>query len=276
MTLTLQQLEHRFTPAVVGVAGQLIEINDLTGNQVRVRDAFEPSYDGPLQVAVNGDVVLVGAGIGGGPRIQAYDAESWAPLWSVFVGDQSNRDGVSVAAWSATTVEVERIEYANQQLPVGFLTADSDVSSLAIRSAEEAILDVIPDQVIRTIYSTNSGVNLQTSIDYRIPVLGLGGAAHLPSRVLATGDTVSSALLAHEITHTWDFARINRDPRLVPLLDSLYELQPEYNPPKTVGPLDHLNDNRLEYHAGWRTAEWLGLEIPGPIQERLDAIAEVV
>jgi hypothetical protein len=66
--------------------------------------AYEPSFRGGVNVAagdLNGDGradVVTGTGVGGGPRVQAFDGVTDAPLVDFFAYDPGVRNGVTVAA----------------------------------------------------------------------------------------------------------------------------------------------------------------------------------
>ena len=66
--------------------------------------AFEPSFRGGAQVAVgdfDGDLtpdLIIGAGVGGGPRVQVFDVRTAAEIRTFFAYDDSYRGGVFVDA----------------------------------------------------------------------------------------------------------------------------------------------------------------------------------
>lgn len=101
--LRIDRLESRDTPAPLyaSAGGELRELDPASGATLRTVRPFEQSAAAvPLFVATDGDAVYVGAGTGGGPRLDAIDARTLETRWSVFVGDPSTRTGVSVAAWA--------------------------------------------------------------------------------------------------------------------------------------------------------------------------------
>lgn len=106
MLRDLEQLEHRECPALASAGGMVYGLDDATGAVMWSRP-LDPAFRGPLFVAglADGDF-LVGAGMGGGPRVVRFDGTTLAQEWSVFVGDPATRTGVSVAAFDATRVSV--------------------------------------------------------------------------------------------------------------------------------------------------------------------------
>ncbi len=87
--MKLEELELHNTPAVFATGG------------VVYTDAGSftpfPGYTGPLTVDTDGDRIYVGAGVGGGPRVAAFDSRG-TRLFDRFVFEPSFRGGVEVAA----------------------------------------------------------------------------------------------------------------------------------------------------------------------------------
>jgi hypothetical protein len=75
-----------------------------TGSVIESFFAYEPTFQGGVQVAagdVNGDGVddiILGTGIGGGPRVQVIDGRSGEVLANFFAYEPTFRNGVQVAA----------------------------------------------------------------------------------------------------------------------------------------------------------------------------------
>lgn len=101
--LRCERLEPRALPAPVllASAGGVVYESTPDGYVQRVR-AFEA--DVPATLAVVGDSVFVGAGVGGGPRVVEYD-RGWREMSSVFVGDPASRSGVSVLGYDRPSLD---------------------------------------------------------------------------------------------------------------------------------------------------------------------------
>ncbi|HEX4613597.1 MAG TPA: VCBS repeat-containing protein, partial [Urbifossiella sp.] len=76
----------------------------LTGSLIYDFFAYEPSFRGGVTVAV-GDInqdgfgdIIVGTGVGGGPRVRAFSGKDLSPILDEFVYESTFRGGVSVAA----------------------------------------------------------------------------------------------------------------------------------------------------------------------------------
>ena len=85
--------------------GPRVTVTDAqTGQKVRDFFAFEPTFTGGVTVAVgdtNGDGVgdlVVGAGVGGGPRVSVFDGKTLGVLQNFFAFESGQRGGVTVAA----------------------------------------------------------------------------------------------------------------------------------------------------------------------------------
>jgi hypothetical protein len=70
--------------------------------------AYESGFRGGVNVAV-GDItgdgradIITGTGTGGGPRVQAFDAVTWAEIGNFFAYDDTVRSGVTVAVGDVT------------------------------------------------------------------------------------------------------------------------------------------------------------------------------
>jgi hypothetical protein len=88
VTPGLLTLEPRDCPAVDAGAGNVFVAQGV------VRHCFEDAWSGPLNVYdPGGDRVYVGAGEGGGPRVQVYGRDG-ALLRDFFAGDPGSRAGV--------------------------------------------------------------------------------------------------------------------------------------------------------------------------------------
>jgi hypothetical protein len=78
-------------------AGGVVYLLDGSG---RSFTPFESSAAAvPLQLAQDGDRIWIGAGVGGGPRLQSRDYRTLAVLSDEFLGDPASRTGVSVAVF---------------------------------------------------------------------------------------------------------------------------------------------------------------------------------
>jgi hypothetical protein len=83
---------------VLASAGGVVYLLDGSG---RSFTPFESSAAAvPLQLAQDGDRIWIGAGVGGGPRLQSRDYRTLAVLSDEFLGDPASRTGVSVAAFT--------------------------------------------------------------------------------------------------------------------------------------------------------------------------------
>jgi hypothetical protein len=101
--LAAEPLESRTLPGVLAAAGGEVFELDAAG---RVLARFRPfEFDAAgVPVSLSADdaagLLYVGAGAGGGPRIDAFRLDDFARVWSVFVGDPASRTGVGVEAWA--------------------------------------------------------------------------------------------------------------------------------------------------------------------------------
>jgi hypothetical protein len=78
-------------------AGGVVYLLDGSG---RSFTPFESSAAAvPLQLAQDGDRIWIGAGVGGGPRLQSRDYRTLAVVSDEFIGDPASRTGVSVAVF---------------------------------------------------------------------------------------------------------------------------------------------------------------------------------
>jgi hypothetical protein len=97
-SLAVIELESRASPAVLAAAGGVVYLLDGSGR------SFRPFEEGaaavPVHLVQDGDLIWVGAGPGGGPRLQARDYRSLAVVEDRFVGDPGARTGVAVAAFA--------------------------------------------------------------------------------------------------------------------------------------------------------------------------------
>lgn len=96
------ELETRLAPAPVLFASAGGSVYERVGNVYEFRQrAFES--DVPASLATYGDLVYVGAGVGGGPRIVGYD-RGWHVVSSVFVGDPNSRSGIDLLGFDRPTL----------------------------------------------------------------------------------------------------------------------------------------------------------------------------
>jgi hypothetical protein len=85
--------------ATLNVDGQFMAYGGVTDSNGQVVDQF---FSGGVRVAladVNGDninEILTGAGPGGGPHVKAFAGFNLELLLSLFAGEESDRNGVSV------------------------------------------------------------------------------------------------------------------------------------------------------------------------------------
>ncbi len=102
--------------------GSQVRVFDLTGKLLSEFTASEPSFTGGAYVAVgdvNGDgraEVLTGAGLGGGPRVRAFDVApdgSATEVQNGFTFDSTTRDGVKVG--TGTTAVRQTVVIAGVQ-----------------------------------------------------------------------------------------------------------------------------------------------------------------
>lgn len=98
MSLAVERLESRDQPAAMASSGGVVYLLD---GSDRSFTPFETATV-PVQLAQDGGTIWVGAGLGGGPRLQARNARTLAVLSDVFVGDPASRTGVSVAVFQPT------------------------------------------------------------------------------------------------------------------------------------------------------------------------------
>src|SRR5439155_23461667 len=86
-------------------AGRRVKIVDgFTGRTLDDFFAFESSFTGGVYVAAadmnadGRDDVIIGAGEGGGPRVQIYDSDTGLLMFDQFAYEPTSRTGVRVAA----------------------------------------------------------------------------------------------------------------------------------------------------------------------------------
>lgn len=89
----------------------------------------------PLYLAQDHGTIWIGAGAGGGPRLQARDAATLAVTADRFIGDPASRTGVSVAAFDPPSGSIPSGEP---------LRATSHPASPTDPSAVQRVLDAIP------------------------------------------------------------------------------------------------------------------------------------
>jgi hypothetical protein len=94
----MELLESRCMPSLFASSqGMVYEVSD--GAVIRSFTPFESEANSvPLFIAQDENEIIVGAGIGGGPRLSAFLKNDFTHLWSIFLGDPESRTGVSVAA----------------------------------------------------------------------------------------------------------------------------------------------------------------------------------
>lgn len=174
--LRCELLESRDCPALASAGGIVYGISDSTG-AVEWSRALDPAFTGPLSVAglADGDV-LVGAGVGGGPRVIRLDGRSLREEWSVFVGDPNSRTGVSVADWQRVQSPLQAVSHATVPGATG---------------AVQQALDEIPDSVAALLRDTG----------FRVVVYGgSGGLTSLPEFATLAGRPVG----VPGVSGTWD------------------------------------------------------------------------
>ncbi len=96
--LTVTRLEGRDAASAYAAAGGAVYRAEADGSRAELFRPFEAAAAGvPVHLAEAGGVLFVGAGPGGGPRLQTRDAATLAVLADVFVGDPAARTGVNLA-----------------------------------------------------------------------------------------------------------------------------------------------------------------------------------
>lgn len=107
--LKVESLEGRECPAAVFVGDGLVQ----TDSGVRFRPFEESASWVPLNVVEADGQIYVGAGPGGGPRIDTFDAATLARVGSAFYGPEGDRQGIKpfVVGGSAVPVTVAGVPY---------------------------------------------------------------------------------------------------------------------------------------------------------------------
>jgi hypothetical protein len=192
--------------------------------------AFESSQRGGVVVGYDADrdLILVGAGPGGGPRLNSYDPHTFALVDSVFVGDPADRGGVGALLGSPYTVRVYDVvpdrtsrtpDTPAPDLPVYVNVRSSDMTAGQIVETVD-LLGVYLGPVTDLVFVTRrpvSGPYLTVEIVDEIgPTTGfpfgdtegiavIGGALYRPpTPALVEPQTTAAAtarVAAHEVQH---------------------------------------------------------------------------
>jgi fibronectin-binding autotransporter adhesin len=92
------------TGAGIGAEPNVSAFNARDGSKISTFLAYDSGFRGGVRVAAGtapsgtGTVIWTGAGPGGGPRVEAFDATTLTPLESIFAFDSAGRDGIYVGA----------------------------------------------------------------------------------------------------------------------------------------------------------------------------------
>lgn len=113
--------------------------------------AFEPSFRGGVNVAVDGSAgeLLVGAGRGGAPVVVAYDLQTFREVRRAFYGPEGYRGGIQVDADSISRAETPSITLGNGSFPI-YLDLDG-LRAFEVRYVVSTVYDLFSplDDLIR-------------------------------------------------------------------------------------------------------------------------------
>jgi hypothetical protein len=135
--MRLEQLDERLTPAsVFAASGPEVFEYSASGDLLRTIVAFNDAPSIPVHVAATNGFIVIGAGVGGGPRMVAINTTNMVELWSRFVGDPNSRHGVNVAVVDSVAVRAR----SNATFPPSQRAIDAAQSSLDRMYPESADL----------------------------------------------------------------------------------------------------------------------------------------
>lgn len=184
MKLNCERLESRDCPSILGSAGASVYELSPAGSKL-LFTPFEATFDGPVHLAQDGGLLYVGAGIGGGDRVQVRDAQTFAVVNDFFITDGKTRAGVDLAVFNSFAAP------APDRAP---LVATAHPSAPGNPAAVQAQIDALPDGVNR--WLTAHGVRVQVYAGPGVTVLP--EFAYLRGVHLSDGrtwDTVDAAFM---------------------------------------------------------------------------------
>lgn len=212
MRLVVEQLESRDCAAVMYSTGGVVYLLDGTNRTIV---PFEQgAAQVPLFLAEDSGRIWIGAGQGGGPRLQVRDSTSLAVVSDKFVGNPASRTGVSVAVFRPGVPAVD---------PNGPLQAVAHTVHPGNPIQIQAAINAIPpgpagwlagQGATVTVYGGVSGIGLLPEFaalrGQLTPAEGDGNRTWDTVEAAASGDGVwlredVAAYTAHELGHTVDF-----------------------------------------------------------------------
>lgn len=210
--LKVEQLESRDCAAVMYSTGGVVYLLDGTGRQFTPFEASASQV--PLFLAEDSGRIWIGAGQGGGPRLQVRDSATLAVVSDRFVGNPASRTGVSVAVFR------EGVPAAEPNGPL--LATAHTVYPGTVGPIQSAINQIPPgpagwlaaNGATVTVYGGVSGIGLLPEFAYLrgqlTPAEGDGNRTWDTVEAAAAGDGVwlrsdGAPYVAHELGHVVSF-----------------------------------------------------------------------
>lgn len=170
--LTLTRLDARDTPALASAGGDVFRVDPLTGTSTYLFSPFEPAAAGvPVHLAEEAGRILVGAGVGGGPRLQARDAATLRVVWDTFIGNPDSRTGVSLTPGGVLPATPLPIA---EGVPSP-LRAEPHPTHPGYLPGVQRSLDALPAPLGTAL----AGAGVRAVVFHGVPVVGLPEFAHL-------------------------------------------------------------------------------------------------
>lgn len=243
----MDQLESRTTLSVFASAGGVVY--DIT-HGTSFRPFEQEASSVPLNISQDTTTIYVGAGVGGGPRLAAFNLDT-TPKWSVFVGDPESRTGVSVSALPnpktpMTAGDGWTVWLEGDISPDTFKGVVDILSPLHLRITTEYPNDLRPGTYTTVRLLDESPVGWRPSALGTVPVTAVHNfSLYAPTVAYAPLD--STLAIAHEIVHT--IQPLNYPPHSDNPADLMY---PYIDGGTAIPDADTLNKSIVDLTDGYR------------------------